>query len=84
MGSELRLVNDMAAPKQPSTVPRLVSLQQLAELWQMPYSWLKEACRSRCADPLPRFQFGRYPRVDLNDPALAAWLNRRRRQGRTN
>jgi hypothetical protein len=82
MSAELKPIADFyRSPGREGTrggIPQLVSLKQLAEIWQMPYTWLQEACRSRCADPLPRYQFGRYARVDLNDPELGAWLSRRR------
>ena len=85
MSAQLKPIADFYRPLgregTSANVPHLVSLKQLAEIWQMPYSWLKEACRSRSADPLPRYQFGRYARVDLNDPELGAWLNRRRAKG---
>jgi hypothetical protein len=82
MSAELKPIADFyRAPGREAIragIPQLISLKQLAEIWQMPYTWLQEACRSRCADPLPRYQFGRYARVDLNDPELSAWLSRRR------
>ena len=58
-------------------IPQLVTLDQLAEWCQPPLSWLRENYRSRCEDPLPVYRCGRYVRVDLNDPALMEWLNRR-------
>ena len=63
-------------------IPHLVALEELAERWALPLSWLREACRSRCADPLPCVRLGRYVRVDLADPDLLEWLNRRRVAGR--
>ena len=63
-------------------VPKLIGLDQLAEIWNLPITWVREACRTRCADPLPCFRMGRYVRVDLNDPALGEWLDRRRQQSR--
>lgn len=62
-------------------VPKLVSLDELSKLWGLPLTWLRENCRTRCADPLPVYRCGRYVRVDLNDPALAAWIQRRRVAG---
>jgi hypothetical protein len=64
------------------SVPHLAELKELAERWALPLSWLREACRSRCPDPLPCVRLGRYVRVDLTDPALVEWLNRRRVAGR--
>jgi len=68
-------------PMSVAQVPRLVSLEELAKLWGLPLSWLRESCRTRCADPLPVFRLGRYVRVDLSDQALAAWIQRRRVAG---
>jgi hypothetical protein len=64
-------------------IPHLVTLEQLAERWQLPLSWLRENCRSRCEDPLPIYRCGRYVRVDISDPALFEWLNRRRAKSST-
>lgn len=64
-------------------LPKLVSLEELSRHWGLPLTWLREACRTRCADPLPVYRCGRYVRVDLNDPALAAWIQRRRVAGVT-
>lgn len=64
-------------------IPKLVALEELAKLWALPLSWLREACRSRCSDPLPCVRLGRYVRVDLEDRALLEWLNRRRVAGQT-
>ena len=65
---------------QPTPVPYLVSLEELAKRWSLPITWLREACRSRVADAdkLPVLRLGRYVRVDLNDPALAQWLSARK------
>jgi hypothetical protein len=78
MSSEPRLGTSLSS----THIPELVTLEQLAERWQLPLSWLRENCRSRCADPLPVYRCGRYVRVDLSDSALAQWLNRRRVAGR--
>jgi hypothetical protein len=59
-------------------VPRLVALVELAKQWGLPLTWLRESCRSRASDPLPIYRCGRYVRVNLDDPALVAWIGRRR------
>lgn len=67
-------------PRRPQTstsIPTLVTAKELARLWNVSPRWVRHHCRSTCADPLPRFCLGKYPRFDLNDPALAAWLKRR-------
>lgn len=61
-----------------TNVPALVTLKELAERWNLPISWLKEYCRTRCSDPIPCYRLGRYVRLDVNDPALSAWLARRK------
>jgi hypothetical protein len=68
----------MQAETSPTYIPQLVTLDELAERWHLPITWLRENCRSRCGDPLPVFRLGRYVRVDLNDPRLAQWLRQRR------
>jgi hypothetical protein len=72
-----------ARQAQPAHVPRLVTLEELAQQWALPITWLRESCRTRCADPLPIFRMGRYVRVDLADPELELWLSRRRSQARS-
>jgi hypothetical protein len=67
----------------PLRIPQLVTLEDLAERWTVPLTWLRENTRSRCSDPLPCFRMGRYVRIDIQDPALLEWLNRRRAAGRT-
>jgi hypothetical protein len=61
-----------------TNVPTLVTLKELAERWHLPVSWLKENCRTRVSDPLPVFRLGRYVRLNPDDPALLAWLARRK------
>ena len=70
-------------PLHPLRIPQLVTLEELAERWAVPLTWLRENTRSRCIDPLPCFRMGRYVRIDIQDPALLDWLNRRRAAGRT-
>jgi len=61
-----------------TNVPKLVTLKELAERWNLPVSWLKEFSRTRCSDALPCYRLGRYVRVDPQSPELAAWLARRK------
>ena len=62
-----------------TNVPKkLCTLKVLADLWDVPVSWLKEYSRSRCSDPIPCYRLGRYVRVDPQSPDLAAWLARRK------
>jgi hypothetical protein len=59
-------------------VPKLVDLAELARLWSLPKTWLQHHTRAGAADPLPCIRFGKYVRIDLEDPRLAAWLARRK------
>lgn len=59
-------------------IPQLVTLQVLAKRWDLPISWLFHHTRAGASDPLPVVRLGKYVRVDLADPRLADWLNRRR------
>jgi hypothetical protein len=65
-------------PLESSGPKKLCTLNDLAELWNPPVSWLKEYSRSRCSDPIPCYRLGRYVRVDPQSPELAAWLARRK------
>jgi hypothetical protein len=76
MNAELRTF-EPRRPEAGSSIPRLINLEEFAKLWSLPITWLRESCRTRCADPLPVYRLGRYVRVDLNDPSLAEWLKRR-------
>ncbi|MFY9743189.1 MAG: hypothetical protein WA252_01725 [Candidatus Sulfotelmatobacter sp.] len=69
---------EVLKPQAEQRIPALVTLQELAKLWALPVSWLFHHTRAGVADPLPIVRLGRYCRVDLGDPKLAAWLNRRR------
>jgi hypothetical protein len=64
-------------------IPQLFTIEDVAKRLALPVTWLREACRSRCADPIPAIRLGRYVRIDMADPALMAWINRRRVQGKT-
>jgi len=59
-------------------VPKLIDLGALAELWSLPKSWLHHQTRAGAVDPLPCVRLGKYIRIDLADPRLAAWLSRRK------
>jgi len=65
-------------PSPQSHVPKLVDLGELAALWSVPKTWLQHSTRNGAEDPLPAIRLGKYVRVDLADPRLAAWLSRRK------
>jgi hypothetical protein len=53
----------------------------LAGKLQVTKSWVREWSRSRCPDPIPYVDLGRYKRYRWGSPELNAWL-RRRMKGR--
>jgi hypothetical protein len=69
-------------PAPQTHVPKLVDLAELARLWSLPKTWLQHSTRAGAVDPLPVVRFGKYVRIDLADPRLAAWLTRRKAGGR--
>lgn len=73
MREELQSALAVARPP----VRKLVDLAELARLWSLPKTWLQHHTRAGAVDPLPCIRFGKYVRIDLEDPRLAAWLARR-------
>lgn len=55
----------------------VLTSEELAERWRVPASWVREQCRSRCADPLPHIRLGRYVRFSWGSPELTEWWQRR-------
>jgi hypothetical protein len=55
----------------------VLTAEELAERWRVPPSWVREQCRSRCADPIPHARLGRYVRFSWGSPDLIQWWARR-------
>ena len=55
----------------------VLTAEDLAALWKVPVSWVRDQTRSRCTDPIPHTRLGRYVRFGRNSPELAAWWKRR-------
>jgi hypothetical protein len=55
----------------------ILTAEMLAERWRVPASWIREKCRSRCADPIPHIRLGRYVRFSWGSPELTQWFIRR-------
>jgi hypothetical protein len=55
----------------------IIDARELAARLKLPVSWVQEACRSRCDDPIPHLVFGKYRRFRWGSPELTAWLARR-------
>lgn len=57
----------------------IVDAKELAALWRVPESWVREQSRSRASDPIPHVKLGRYVRYELGSPAIEEWWARHRR-----
>ena len=66
----------------PSVRRTLLSVEEVAELLQVPVSWVYERTRSRGLNRIPGFRLGKYWRFDEGD--VRAWLERQRSGGCSN
>ena len=55
---------------------RLLSVEEVAELLQVPVSWVYDRTRSRGVNRIPGFRLGKYWRFDESE--VVAWLERQR------
>lgn len=55
--------------------PRLLTVEQIAELWQLPRSWIYERTRRRGLEQLPHFKLGKYLRFE--ETAVRQFLEQR-------
>ena len=60
-----------------TTVPSLITIDELGERWKLSRKTLLNACNARTSDPLPVIRIGRLIRFNPADPRLAQWLERR-------
>ena len=61
------------------TSGRLLTIQQVADLLQVPPSWIYGHTRERSADRIPGFRLGKYWRFEKAD--VESWLERQRGGG---
>lgn len=54
-----------------------IDSKQLAALWSVPETWVRERVRSRTGDPLPHVRLGKYVRFRWGSPELEEWAERR-------
>jgi excisionase family DNA binding protein len=54
----------------------LLSVQQVADLLQVPTSWVYGRMRKRCSDRLPGYRLGKYWR--FSEFEIRAWVKRQR------
>jgi len=60
----------------------LLSVGEVAELLQVPVSWVYDRTRSRGVNRIPGFRLGKYWRFEERE--VLAWLERQRSGGRGN
>jgi len=60
-----------------ATNGRLLTIQQVADLLQVPPSWIYGHTRARSADRIPGFRLGKYWR--FREAEVESWLERQRR-----
>jgi excisionase family DNA binding protein len=74
------VVDRMVSATKVGHVPRprrsLLGVKEVAELLQVPVSWVYERTRQRGRDHLPGFRLGKYWRFDEDE--VLAWLERQR------
>jgi len=62
--------------------PALLTVEEVAELLQVPQSWVYERTRCRSGNRIPGFRLGKYWRFRQAD--VLAWLDRQRAGARAN
>ncbi len=55
--------------------PKLLTVEQIAEMWQLPRSWIYERTRRRGLEQLPHFKLGKYLRFE--ETAVRQFLDQR-------
>jgi excisionase family DNA binding protein len=68
---------DIATGTEAKNQKHLLTIHEVAELLQVPVSWVYEHTRRRCTDRIPGFRLGKYWRFTEED--LTAWLAAKRR-----
>jgi excisionase family DNA binding protein len=64
------------------TAEHLLSVEEVAELLQVPVSWVYDRTRRRSVERIPGFRLGKYWRFRSED--VLAWIERQRVGGRPN
>ncbi len=65
-----------------NSAPSLLTVEQVAEMWQLPRSWIYERTRRRGLEQLPHFKLGTYLRFE--EKAVQEYLDRQRIGARPN
>lgn len=80
--NSLQEVFPTPAPLVASSDHALLTIAEVAEILNVPPSWIYERTRRRGADRIPGFRLGKYWRFRKAD--VFAWLDRQRAGGRWN
>jgi len=72
-------LNESTLPKTGAS-GRLLSVEEVAELLQVPRSWVYDRTRSRGMNRIPGFRLGKYWRFDEDE--VLVWIKRQRSGGR--
>ncbi len=65
-----------------NSFPKLLTVEQIAEMWQLPRSWIYERTRRRGLEQLPHFKMGKYLR--FKEEAVQEYLERQKAGARPN
>ncbi len=65
----------MAMSDNGNGIPRLLTVEQVAEMWQLPRSWVYERTRRRGIERLPHLKLGKYVRFE--EKAVRQFLEQR-------
>ena len=57
-------------------IPRLLTVEEVAEMWQLSRSWIYERTRRRGLEQLPHFKLGKYLRFE--EKAVKEYLERQK------
>lgn len=75
MGHETEIGSPVKLPT--TSRDTLLTVEEVADLLQVPVSWVYERTRRRGRDRLPGFHLGKYWRFDARE--IRAWLEQQRR-----
>ncbi len=69
----------MAMSDNGNGIPRLLTVEEVSDLFQLPRSWVYERTRKRSANRIPGFRLGKYWRFREAD--VLAWLEQQKSNG---
>ena len=72
----------MAMSDNSNAIPRLLTVEEVSDLFQLPRSWVYERTRRRGIERLPHLKLGKYLRFE--EKAVQEYLDRQRIGARPN